>query len=270
MPGSNPGAILDQSLQDLKNTMKNIQKILEKQDSNQIDEMVIGMDTIYQEYLSTIQMIKSGQLNHQINKGQPIPPLLPSDILFDNGNQLQRVASPSLMQEYRDDLQVEKSLPIQRVIAEKQVYPTSSQQLPPESERLYENPSRPHRESVKRPFRYRDEISKIETVDESEVYADVTSTQLNFIILTAGHHDKDGHPLNFRRCVRGDEKAEWFAAAVIEYKRLLTETKTMKAIKFTDKPTNRTASYYNPQCSTKIKLDKMIYRVRGTYGGECN
>jgi hypothetical protein len=67
--------------------------------------------------------------------------------------------------------------------------------------------------------------------------------------------------------MKGDEAVAWIEAHAEEFDRLLSATKTMHFIPPSDKPPDRLASYYNPQCSIKNGTDK---RVRGTYGGDCS
>ena len=75
----------------------------------------------------------------------------------------------------------------------------------------------------------------------------------------------DGQPLRYNKLMKGPEATDWIEAHACEFDRLLTTTKTMHFIHSTDKPPERLASYYNPQCSIKNGTDK---RVRGTYGGD--
>ena len=56
-------------------------------------------------------------------------------------------------------------------------------------------------------------------------------------------------------------------AACSEFVRLVETTETMTFIPHSQKPTDRLASYYNPQIKLKIKNGVEVYRVRGTYGG---
>ena len=43
----------------------------------------------------------------------------------------------------------------------------------------------------------------------------------------------------------------------------------MEWMNASEKPSDRKASYYNPQVSVKVnELDEIIRRVRGTYGGD--
>ena len=65
--------------------------------------------------------------------------------------------------------------------------------------------------------------------------------------------------------MKGPDATEWIEASAQEFDRLLSTTKTMHFIRPEDKPPERLASYYNPQCSIKHGTDK---RVRGTYGGD--
>ena len=75
----------------------------------------------------------------------------------------------------------------------------------------------------------------------------------------------DGQPLRYNRLMKGSDASAWIEASAQEFDRLLSTTKTMHFIRPEDKPPNRLASYYNPQCSIKHGTDK---KVRGTYGGD--
>ena len=65
--------------------------------------------------------------------------------------------------------------------------------------------------------------------------------------------------------MKGHEAEQWIEASAEEFDRLLTTTTTMHFIRPEDKPPDRLASYYNPQCSIK---NGSVKRVRGTYGGD--
>ena len=52
-----------------------------------------------------------------------------------------------------------------------------------------------------------------------------------------------------------------------EFIHLFDGTHTMQPIAPSSKPKDRACSYYNPQFKLKIKEDKPVYRVRGTYVG---
>ena len=75
----------------------------------------------------------------------------------------------------------------------------------------------------------------------------------------------DGQPLRYNRLMNGPDASQWREASAEEFDRLLSTKQTMHFIRPTDKPLDRLASYYNPQCSIKNGTDK---RVRGTYGGD--
>ena len=77
-----------------------------------------------------------------------------------------------------------------------------------------------------------------------------------------------GQPLRYKQLAAGEDAVEWEEAHAEEFERLLTETETMRFIPRMDKPKDRKASYYNPQCSIKIKEGKEVKRVRGTIGGD--
>lgn len=80
--------------------------------------------------------------------------------------------------------------------------------------------------------------------------------------------DTTGMPLRYNSLLRGEEAPEWEEASVEEFVRLIDETQTMRFIHAHEKPKDRKPSYYNPQCSLKLKDGKVIKRVRGTIGGD--
>ena len=79
-----------------------------------------------------------------------------------------------------------------------------------------------------------------------------------------------GKPLRYDKAILGNEKDEWIAANSDEFDRLFLRTKTMKIIHASDKEKGRIVSYYNPQLTKKIKNKKVLFRVRGTVGGNIN
>jgi hypothetical protein len=65
------------------------------------------------------------------------------------------------------------------------------------------------------------------------------------------------------------DAVSWRAEESKELRRLIEVTHTMDWMDAANKPSDRKASYYNPQCSVKINtLGDIIRRVRGTYGGD--
>ena len=69
-------------------------------------------------------------------------------------------------------------------------------------------------------------------------------------------------------CMKSPERDIWIACNDAELRRLITVTKTMSAIPYADMPKDRKASYYNPQCTEKPKLEGLRRRVRDTIGGD--
>jgi hypothetical protein len=65
----------------------------------------------------------------------------------------------------------------------------------------------------------------------------------------------------------GIDAKEWQDSDDEEIFRLAKKTQTIAPILPDTKPKDRTASYYNPQASTKIKDGKLIRRTRGVIGG---
>jgi len=77
----------------------------------------------------------------------------------------------------------------------------------------------------------------------------------------------DAQPENYRTALRGPDRDKWLQAHSEEITRLVDETECIKFIRHTSKPRNKPASYYNPQVKVKVKNGTLVYRVRGTYGG---
>jgi hypothetical protein len=79
--------------------------------------------------------------------------------------------------------------------------------------------------------------------------------------------DKVREKLKFKKAINSDDTLHWKKAAIEEFDRLINDTNTMCFISPSAKPQGRVASYYNPQCEKKVKDGNMVYRVRGTVGG---
>lgn len=78
---------------------------------------------------------------------------------------------------------------------------------------------------------------------------------------------RTGKPLKYKQLIEGPDKDKWLDASVVEFDRLFGKYKAMHCIPSSQKPHNKRATYYNPQCAQKIKDDVEIKRVRGTVGG---
>ena len=77
----------------------------------------------------------------------------------------------------------------------------------------------------------------------------------------------DADPANYKQALQTADKGHWEKAASEEFTRLIETTKSMKFIDIKLKPKGKTVSYYNPQVKKKLKNGEVVYRVRGTYGG---
>lgn len=89
------------------------------------------------------------------------------------------------------------------------------------------------------------------------------------LVFTAVDLNADtNEPLTYASAMNGPDRALWEQASSVEFERLLDGTQSMRFIPESEKPTHRTASYYNPQVKIKIKQGIKIYRVRGTVGGD--
>jgi hypothetical protein len=60
---------------------------------------------------------------------------------------------------------------------------------------------------------------------------------------------------------------KWLQASAEEMDRLVTTWDCIEFIPYEKKPKNKKASYSNPQIKLKMKEGELVYRVRGTYGG---
>ena len=84
---------------------------------------------------------------------------------------------------------------------------------------------------------------------------------------TAVDLDEDGNKLVYHRAKAGPNGALWENAAGQEISRLI-ESQTGSWVHLSDIPKARKIAYYNPRCRTKIKNGELVYRVRGTIGGD--
>ena len=91
---------------------------------------------------------------------------------------------------------------------------------------------------------------------------------LRYYAAAAVGADSTRTTLSYKQAIKGPCSAQWEEAAVQEFVRLLTTTGTGHFIHPHSKPKDRLSSYYNPQCTTKVKGGSIVYRVRGTYGGD--
>ena len=66
----------------------------------------------------------------------------------------------------------------------------------------------------------------------------------------------------------GPESEKWRAANSAEIRKLMVDTKTIRAIPRSEVPAGRKITYYNPQVKSKIKDGVKTYRIRGTIGGD--
>ena len=74
-------------------------------------------------------------------------------------------------------------------------------------------------------------------------------------------------PRNYRAALNSEDKEKWLQASAEEIDRLVTTWDCIEFIPYEKKPKNKKASYYNPQIKLKMKEGELVYRVRGTYGG---
>ena len=79
--------------------------------------------------------------------------------------------------------------------------------------------------------------------------------------------DPSLEPKNYRAAIRRDDREQWLKASSEEMDRLVSTWDCLEFIPFDSKPKRKQASYYNPQVKLKVKDNKLVYRVRGTYGG---
>ena len=97
----------------------------------------------------------------------------------------------------------------------------------------------------------------------STYHSSPTDQQLN---VTA-----DGKPLTHRNALKGPDGDAWRAEDANEFRRLMS-TSTIRPIFKSDKPADKTATYYNPQVKEKLdSVGNKKLRTRGTLGGDrCN
>jgi hypothetical protein len=89
-----------------------------------------------------------------------------------------------------------------------------------------------------------------------------TNNFINAVVL-----DKiSGKPLKYSNLKNTDDKHEWEQAEHTEWIRLVQKTETGRFMKRSERPNNCKPSYYNPQPEMKMKDNKLIHRIRGTYG----
>ena len=127
-------------------------------------------------------------------------------------------------------------------------------------------------------------LNKTNDIGFIERYID-TSFESKFLHLNSAAttqlapHEEDHHglkyldkgkPLRYDKAIAGKEKDEWIKANSDELDRLFLRTKTMKIIHASEKEKGRIVSYYNPQLTKKIKNKQVLFRVRGTVGGNIN
>ena len=84
---------------------------------------------------------------------------------------------------------------------------------------------------------------------------------------TAQDLNADGTRLTSTSALQGPDKERWMKAHGEEITRLV-DSETGVFIHRKDMPSDRKASYYNPQCKIKIKEGVEELRVRGTIGGD--
>ena len=77
-----------------------------------------------------------------------------------------------------------------------------------------------------------------------------------------------GLPMKHRMLKFTSDAKAWQDEDDKEIVRLTSKTKIMRPILPHQKPSDRLASYYNPQASTKTADGDVVRRIRGTYGGD--
>ena len=91
-------------------------------------------------------------------------------------------------------------------------------------------------------------------------------TPWNFVGATV-LDDKTGRPLKYANLKNQRSAERWKEAEHTEFIRLV-DSGTIRFIRPTEMPKDRTPSYYNPQPEIKTKDGNEVYRIRGTYGGD--
>ena len=85
--------------------------------------------------------------------------------------------------------------------------------------------------------------------------------------LSAINLNSDGTILTSTSALNGPEKDIWMKAHGEEIDRLV-ESGTGTFIRRNQVPQDKTVAYYNPQLKIKVKNGQLVYRVRGTIGGD--
>ena len=94
-------------------------------------------------------------------------------------------------------------------------------------------------------------------IDDAEHYSASLSLDPDAIV----------QPASYREAMNGPEREHWEKASAEEFIRLVETYKAMKFVAASEKPVNVKATYYNPQVQKKRRNGVIIYRVRGTVGG---
>ena len=78
----------------------------------------------------------------------------------------------------------------------------------------------------------------------------------------------DIEPVSYREAIKGPHRDRWIQAHEEEFERLINTWQCMKFITASNKPIHQKATYYNPQIKIKVKDNELVFRVRGTVGGD--
>lgn len=113
-----------------------------------------------------------------------------------------------------------------------------------------------------------------ETAEFNAQLAELTRPHINCILANESTTHAYAHnTVSSSEAHNGPDKDKWAAAELIEFIKLIEDTQTMHPIFWTDKPTNKKATYYHPQYTVKEKWNEATqqyetkYRCRGTAGG---
>ena len=79
--------------------------------------------------------------------------------------------------------------------------------------------------------------------------------------------NEDGTRLTSTSSLKGPDRERWLAAHGEEIDRLI-QSSTGTFVSRSSVPKEKTIAYYNPQLKIKIKNGEVVYRVRGTIGGD--
>jgi hypothetical protein len=95
-----------------------------------------------------------------------------------------------------------------------------------------------------------------------------TTAPVHYSASLSADPDAVPQPASYAEAIRGPDRQHWEKAHSEEFIRLVETWKAMQFVASSTKPHNVKATYYNPQVKLKMDHGQLIYRVRGTVGGD--